>query len=72
MNDQTQSNPVAVAIATQREALRVLVENTILLSQENKAKLLAALPTLSDADVAAMGELFAREVEVIDAMAAAA
>ncbi len=50
---------------TDREALATLIEAAFI-SETDKARLLALVPTLSDEDVQEMGALFANEERALD------
>ena len=47
-----------------REALKTLIENSTILSEEVKSGLLAKLATMSDEDVVALGVMLAKEMEM--------
>jgi hypothetical protein len=49
---------------TKKEALRILIEQSFLFSDEAKAKLLVATETMSDEEIEALGVILAKEKQI--------
>ncbi len=49
-----------------KEALKILIENSLVLNEENKAKLLAMLETMSDEKVEEWGKILSTEQDFLD------
>ncbi len=52
------------------DALRVLVENSLVLSEQAKHTLLSKIPIMTQEEIMAWGKLLSREQDVLDDMVA--